>query len=321
MNAIKEFVYIQSNIYYNDNNIPYLAPFWSEDGRTLEIEEAQYDAWMKSDAMDLLTTEFSVVRAKTVKKFPKDTLGADLPDWYYKVYNAILSRAYAERWYHLIPDAIVVEIPSQNPDSDATKAHPELAKKIQQAMNESGLKPENGWFAKCSTCSTKHDYPPNPIFTGAEAVQHLYGSDEVIRAIHSGKATHIMLRPWLEEIERNNELRVFVRQGKVVGASQQACYGACAILTMFDENSVINACQRCFDDFNQKLPVKNRFDYECTFDAYISTDNEANVIVNLIEINSEMFGWGPAGASLFSWIYNPPPQPDEPPKFLIVGRF
>ena len=47
----------------------------------------------------------------------------------------------------------------------------------------------------------------------------------------------------------------------------------------------------------------------------------SRAVFKLIEINSEMFGWGPAGSSLFSWIYNPPPQHDEPPKFMIVGRF
>jgi hypothetical protein len=318
MKATKEFVYIQSNIYYNDNNIPYLAPFWSEDGKTLEVEEEQYDAWCQTDAIELLSSQFdNIIKVKEVKHLPKDMLIAEAPDWYFKVYNTILSRAYAERWFQLIPDAIVVPIPSNNDTTDTTK----LAHDIQEAIEKSGIKPEGGWFAKCSTCSTKHNYPPDPVFSGAEAVQHLMGSNQVLLAIEQGKATHVMLRPWLQNIEKNNELRVFVRKGKVVGASQQACYGACAILTMFNEDDVINGCQKCYDDFNKKLPEKKRFNHECTFDAFISTDSEGEVDVNLIEINSEMFGWGPAGASLFSWIYNPPPQPDESPKFMIVGRY
>lgn len=318
MKATKEFVYIQSNIYYNDNNIPYLAPFWSEDGKTLELEAEQYDAWCQTDAMKLLSSQFdNIVKVKEVKHLPKDMLIAEAPDWYFKVYNTILSRAYAERWFQLIPDAIVVPIPFNNDTTDTTK----LAHDIQEAIDKSGIKSEGGWFIKCSTCSTKHNYPPDPVFSGAEAVTHLMGSSQVLLAIEQGKATHVMLRPWLPDIEKNNELRVFVRKGKVVGASQQACYGTCAILTMFNEDDVINGCQKCYEDFNKKLPESHQFNYECTFDAFISTDSEGEVDVNLIEINSEMFGWGPAGASLFSWIYNPPPQPDESPKFMIVGRY
>lgn len=318
MKVIKEFVYIQSNIYYNDNNFPYMAPFWSDDGKTLQIEEAQYDEWAKTDAIKLLMTKFeNIVKVKEVKHFDSDVRmrgGDKLPDWYYDVYNTIWSRACAERWYQLIPDNIIVPVPS---DHDNSK----LAKDIQDELNKINPQPKNGWFAKCSTCSTKHDYPIEPVFSGVETIQHLMGSYEVKSDITSGKAKYIVLRPWLDEIEKNNELRVFVRQNKVVGASQQACYSACAILSLFDENEVIEACQKCYDDFNNALSEEYRFNYECTFDAYISTNDDAKIIVKLIEINGEMFGWGPAGASLFSWQYNPPPKSDEPPKFMIAGMY
>lgn len=315
--AIKEFLYYKYNTYYNDNNIPYLAPFWSEDGKTLDIEEEQYDAWAATDALDMLKEKFEVInRVKEVKHFDKDKLSADLPDWYYTVYNTILSRATVDRWFNLIDGGFVIPIPMTDKDEVDRR---QLGKDIQAKLDTIEDKPADGWFIKCSTCSTKHNYPPDPVFSGIEAVIHLLGSSQVNLAISTGKAKHVLLRPWLKKIEDNNELRVFVRKGRVVGASQQACYSACAILSMFNEQDVIDGCQKCYDDFNSKLPEKHQFNYECTFDAYISTKEDGEVDVNLIEINSEMFGWGPAGASLFSWIYNPPPQPDEPPKFMIVG--
>ncbi len=315
--AIKEFLYYKYNVYYNDNNLAYMAPFWSEDGKILEIEEEQYDAWTATDALDMLKSKFEVInRVKEVKHFSKDMLGAYLPDWYYDVYNTILSRATADRWFHLIDGGFVVPISkTENDEVDRKK----LGKDIQDKLDAIEDKPVDGWFAKSSTCSTKHNYPPDQVFGGTEAVMHLLGSDQVNLSISQGKSKHVLLRPWLKSIENNNELRVFVRKGRVVGASQQACYSACAILSMFNEQDVIDGCQKCYEDFNGKLPEKYRFNYECTFDAYISTDDEGEVVINLIEINSEMFGWGPAGASLFSWIYNPPPQPDEPPKFMIIG--
>lgn len=92
MKAVKEIIYIRHNTYFNDNNISYLAPFWSDDdGKTLQIEEEQYDAWSQTDALELLSKEFeTITRVKEVQHFPKDELGCDLPDWYYKVYNTIL---------------------------------------------------------------------------------------------------------------------------------------------------------------------------------------------------------------------------------------
>lgn len=315
--AIKEFVYNKYTTYYNDNNLAYMAPFWSDDGKVLDIEEEQYDAWDKTDALDMLRDKFETInRVKEVKHLSKDMLNADLPDWYYMVYNTILSRASADRWFYLIDDGFILPIPKKDDgEVDRTQLSNDINAKLATIKN----KPSDGWFVKCSTCSTKHNYPPEPVFSGPEATIHLLGSSMVNLAIEKDKAKHILFRPWLRNIENNNELRVFVRKGRVVGASQQACYNACAILSMFNEQDVIDGCQKCYDDFNGRLPEKHRFNYECTFDAYISTDDDGNVLINLIEINSEMFGWGPAGSSLFSWIYNPPPQPDEAPKFMVLG--
>ena len=83
---------------------------------------------------------------------------------------------------------------------------------------------------------------------------------------------------------------------------------------MFDADDVIIACQKLYDTINQC----NSMRYQCTFDAFLVTNSSANIHARLIEINSDAFGWGPAGSSLFSWKYNPPPQQDEPPVYSSI---
>lgn len=314
MDPIKEVIYIQREIYFNDNNLGHLAPFWSDDGNTLLLLEEQYDAWNKTDALELLQKEFEhIERVKTIKHLPENIFESEKPDWYYKVYNTILKRTEVTRWYHLINNAMIVPI-----NNNLTI----LARNIQKALdtiNENN-KPENGWFVKSGSCSTKHNYPPEPVFSGIEAAQHLLGSTNVLNSIKNNRTDYVLIRPWIKEINDLNEVRVFVRENKIVGVSQQACYsGYSMVLRLLDAKEVIKATQKCYDDFSSKLEDKYKFNYECTFDAYISTDTEGNITVHLIEINSEMFGWGPAGSSLFSWIYNPPPKINEPPKFLVTG--
>jgi hypothetical protein len=277
-----------------------MAPFWFDD-KNLEIEEEQYDDWEKSDGLKLLSEHFEhIIRVKKVKHFDINT---DLPDWYYKVYNTILDRSNAERWFKVIPDAFVLNL--------------EDKKYLEEVKKYDLTKSKDGWFVKTGTCSTKNEYPPEPVFSIEEAITHLSDSSKVKKSIKNGTAKCLLFRPWIKEINDSNEIRVFVRNCKVVGVSQQSCYHMIPFLNMLNADNIIEEAQKCFDKFNNALEIKKRYNYQCTFDAYITGD----INVELIEINSEMFGWGPAGSSLFSWKYNPPPKCDEPAKFLIAGSF
>lgn len=82
---------------------------------------------------------------------------------------------------------------------------------------------------------------------------------------------------------------------------------------------MVHACQQEYDRVMSVMKRKHRFNYECTFDAFMMLDGE--ISCRLIEINSESFGWGPAGASLFSWLHRPPPQVDEPALYLVAGTY
>lgn len=90
-------------------------------------------------------------------------------------------------------------------------------------------------------------------------------------------------------------------------------------LNLIGTEDMIGAAQACYDRISAGLGIQSGFQDECTFDAYITTDSEGDVSMHLIEINSGMFGWGPAGSSLFSWTQNPPPQVDETPVYVLAA--
>lgn len=314
---IKEYAYIQRLLWYNDNNICYLAPFWYN-GATLEIKTHFYNYWNSNDTIKRLEKNgFKCVRVdKTSGSFDSLTFNSDIPDWYWKVYHICLQRSDASQWYHLIPNAHIVYIPDLMRYSIIRE---ELIKIVQLNMDSYDSIPDNGWFVKTTKCSTKHDFKPYPVFTATEAVCQILDSKTSVKAIRNG--ANIMFRPWIKEISPNNEVRVFVREEKVVAVSQQYCYNILPMLNMINERDMIVAAQKCYDKISIGLSQEHGFQDECTFDAYITFDNEGYVNMHLIEINSGMFGWGPAGSALFSWTHNPPPGVTDPAIYIIAAAF
>jgi len=313
---VKKYAYIQRLSWYNDCNICCLSPFWYN-GHALEIKTHFYNYWNTNDTIKRLEEEgFKCVPVdNTSGRFNSSTFESDIPDWYWKVYRACLKRADASRWYHLVPNAHIVIIPDTFRKDEILRD--ELVQIVQAQFDMSSSISKSGWFVKTTRCSTKHNFKPQPVFTAKEAIDHLLDSTEVVRAIREG--ANLMFRPWINEISQNNEVRVFVREEKVVAVSQQYCYDLVPMLNMIDAKDMITAAQRCYDDISSGLPQEHGFQDECTFDSYITTDGEGNVHMHLIEINSSMFGWGPAGASLFSWTHNPPPSVGEPAIYMVAG--
>lgn len=293
--AIKKFV-SHRLFHNNDNNICQLAPYWLREGtdNVLEVKNEFFKYWTQNDTVELLTAAgFNCIGVDQLSGgFPPDTFNSDLPEWYWKVYQIISNRADASRWYHILPDTVLGT--------------------AEQLLSMNLVPPDDGWFVKTSRCSTKHDFLPTPVFSVQQAIDQLRSSPKASKALSQGAS--IMLRPWLKEINKECEVRVFVREGIVVGVSQQFCYSVLSFLSMLDADEVINAAQQCYDDIASKLPQKHGFQDECTFDAYIKPDGK----IAPVEINGGGFGNGPPGASLFSWTHRPPPAINEPPMFLIA---
>jgi hypothetical protein len=322
--ATKKFKYLHGarSCYHNTNNLPDLAPFDYDDVTdTLIVEAEQYDAWAATNALGMLNFKGGVVRADAPIVGIKARCFADAPLWLLRVYNPINLRSNARWWWsELIFEGGVIPVADEQSEmlaSGASEARAWLREEMQSVMDKH---PEvvDGWFVKCGACSTKHQYPPEPVYSSAEAVMHVLGAKPILEALEKKRALCFAMRPWVNQISDNNEFRAFVRGGKVTGVSQQACYTHVVnILAMFPPKDVIEAAQACYDNAMQKLPPARRFVHQCTFDAYLSCPNET-LGVHLIEINGEAFGWGPSGSSLFDWRNDPPPMQNEPPVVYVV---
>lgn len=320
---------------YNDNNHASMAPFGSPDGGgTLLVEPATYAAWAQTDELAIAEGLFERVAAQ---EGPLPAVSEDeWPPWYAALYRAMSARANPQRWLAAVPGASFIAVTKEQAQElvaaalAALDAGAEtvtvawLAAKFQAAMDASAACDsgplEHGWFVKSGSCSTKHQYAPAPVFSGAEAVDHLLQAFPVLAALKKGIADGFVLRPWCVDIHAGNEVRVFVRQRRVTGVSQQSCYSpeAPSVIHLFPAPAVVEACQRCFTATEAVLLPAHSFRHQCTFDAYLVTDAEGELEARLIEINSGMFGWGPAGASLFQWLDDPPPQPGEAPVVYTV---
>lgn len=309
-------------VYLNDNNLTKHAPFTFKDG-TLIVEPECYDGWAKSDVLQMLRAKMMVARAEG----PVERLSCDFecaPEWFFTVYQTLNARSNARRWWsELLYSGGVIPLTdgqSQLLFSGDAESRRWLKEQIQAVMDVADPKPLAGWFIKCGTCSTKHQYPPEPVFNGAEAVCHVLDALPIQRALKRNTAECFVLRPWDSSITDTTEVRVFARDGIVTGVSQQACYSRVArVLSLWDPSQVISAAQNCYDSAMSKLPPTHRYPYQCTYDAHIQSTRDGDPVVHLIEINSGEFGWGPAGASLFSWQYDPPPLTSEPRVVYVVA--
>lgn len=274
---------------FNNSNITELAPFTFQDG-VLKIEKEAYEGWSKCDIIDILKLHFKIEMSEEKVPRMKDSTP---PVWYDKVYKLLFNRNNAYRWWNelIYPGGAIMLYDTG------------LSKKIQNIMDKDIR--EDGWFIKCGSCSTKHS---RPVFNAEEALTHLFDAESVQIAIKEKRALCVAIRPWNKYINKDNEIRVFVQDNKISGISRQFCYddSTYKIISMWKEEEIIDAAQKCFDEMMEKLLPSHRYPYQCTFDAYILSNDEGMPVVNLIEINSGEFGWGPAGSGLFNWITDPP---------------
>lgn len=307
---------------YNDNNHPSLAPFTCKKS-TLFVEKHYLDAWnqitltaLQSHFDQILPTD-KILRGQFTRNENDSTI--ELPDWYHNVYKSVCQQSNAKFWWYILPECQFVELSDSecdqllNDDLENTRVRLTAAMKT---LRPHPLKNDDAWFVKFGDHSTKHDYAPRPVVTATEALEHLLPCSDSQKGLARRTSQGILVRPWINDINSTCEVRVFLRQNVVVGVSQQSLYEVKLSFYSYNSQNVIDACQQLWDEVSARLRPEHRLDGECTFDAYIV--NRPIMKAFFIEINSAAFGWGPAGASLFSWAHDPPPLVGECPQFRFT---
>lgn len=154
-------------------------------------------------------------------------------------------------------------------------------------------------FVKLSQTSGKHDREVVPISTLSELLAYLINSKTLLKcyqkftdsnAIGIPNEIYLVIRPWNDRINENNEFRVFYYKNKITAVSQQKWFSR--IPFNFPIESMVDSLQFKIDQLTH-LPYDS-----CVFDVYYDvTKNETE----FIEINP-WGNWNAAGSSLFHWL-------------------
>jgi hypothetical protein len=297
---------------YNNNNFHSKAPFKFE-GDVLVLDSKFYkkikDTWVEhqlKNAFKDIDTQDDIVYGKDPES---ETISIDENKLFFKVYRIFLRWYDADKWYTVIKDRPIELVPySRTEEMTMRQICNTMVITGKTHLNESdkedlktlletldcAIKNCNqgeGCFVKLSGASTKHDYAPEPIFTGSQVLCHLLGSKRILKNLDCG---FILIQAWNPKIKLNSEFRVFVEDNKVIGIGQQKIYKVfpeCISIYRLIYMDIIKMAQRMWNDISSDLEFT-----DATLDVWIDPDNQ----LHLIEINT--FGnWTAAGSSWFDW--------------------
>ncbi len=152
-------------------------------------------------------------------------------------------------------------------------------------------------FIKTSAKSTKHDIPVQPITNARDALNYLLPSPTIQGVLsREDESVKLLLRPWNSDVSNDNEIRVFIQDGRIKAISQQYLYASSPVLGMMFQYQSEEIYQK-INDWWQRSEVQQLGYTDAVLDMYITPECE----VELIEINCGGNGWGPAGSSLLTW--------------------
>jgi hypothetical protein len=214
-------------------------------------------------------------------------------DKFFTVYHLNYEFYFADHWAHVVDGMHVIRYSPTEMSAmykrDFSKLQ-DLIRRINEVVKECyNEKTRTCAFVKLGSSSTKHDYPPEQVFNGEDAIQHLLGSDSVLRFLSCGV---IIVRKWRDDITRFNEFRVFIKTHKVIGISQQFIYESIPFSYENVYSDMSKDIQQLWDN------IKNRLEYK---DAILDVWFDYDMKPQLIEINPHG-PWTGAGSSLFHWI-------------------
>lgn len=148
-----------------------------------------------------------------------------------------------------------------------------------------------GVFAKVADASPKDAYTPRPIRSIADMWDLLTSSRRILGFLESTKPNEgcdLVLRPFDARIRPENEYRVFILNGTLVGISQQHLYD---ILPMTPQPHVLFGAITNWLTRHSPLPW-----IDVVLDVFV--DNTGTC--HLIEVNPGA-PWASTGSALFTW--------------------
>jgi hypothetical protein len=313
---------------FNQNNISELTPFraYKNDNppdsfsglplfgpRILYVEQSFWDKLKRHQlAIDLLDEYygkyFGCVTVIPDGELPLHETNDDTGYWL--VYRAWCQIYNAENWWQVFGKSGAALIPVSDsaqrlllgqrqltPElltrSAISKLLIDLDTEIKNLQTQCG---QQELFIKTSAKSTKHDIPVQTITNAREALGYLLPSPTIQGVLARYEPVELLIRPWLSDVNNDNEIRVFIQDGRIKAISQQYLYSPSPVLGMIFRYSAADILDQ-IREWWYSTEVQQLGYQDAVLDMYITPDSK----VELIEINCGGNGWGPAGSSLFTW--------------------
>jgi hypothetical protein len=277
------------NLLVNTNNLREYEPYF-DDGKKVVIDPEWWKTIperAKEQILAKLEPVFEPV--KVPHEFTKSKTMNEL-----LIYNAYIDAFDYPHWCSCLDRKIkLIKIPMYikkylvSCNLSGNKPHPDIDEWLESVVPELPFKP---CFARLGGTSGKNEKRPFPLFTRRDLLTYLtQGNYILVRREFTveDKDTYIVLMPWVE-FDFRHEFRVFFRDDKVIGASQQFT------TRLFNyTQQELEELSKAFQNLSfPKVPY-----YEWTADVYWDPVFKK---MNLIECNP--FGaHSGAGASLFEW--------------------
>jgi len=312
---------------FNQNNIRELTPFraYKNDNppgsfsgspifgpRVLYIERGFWDKLKRHQlAIDLLDEYYGAGCIIVVPDGELPRYETDDDKGYWHVYRTWCQIYNAENWWLVFGTNSAVLIPVSDstqrlllgqrqltPELESRSAIAKLITDLDTEIHNLQIRcgqPE--LFIKTSAKSTKHDIPVQPITNAREAINYLLPSPTIQGVLaRVNEPIALLLRPWNTEVSNDNEIRIFIQEGRIKAISQQYLYASSPVLGMMFQYQSEEIYQK-INDWWQWPEVQQLGYLDAVLDMYITPECE----VELIEINCGGNGWGPAGSSLLTW--------------------
>lgn len=285
---------------FNTSNHHSYSPYsvvYEDENPICFISQYFYDNYLS----DEMKQKISIKVVRLIDKFVVDGI-KDLSDdnflWMYKTFNSMYNfESYYQEISELLPPSCILKLNQQqrqqllqfdpkNPLND--QIDDELIKKLDKAVKSFNSRK---LFVKLSNSSAKNDKPITPFTSTEEIIRFLSTLRETRKRLNDIIDISIILMPFNEKINKDNEFRVFVQETII----KAICPQDWSSVRFFSKSQVTEIIRLIIDLLEKVFKMSKNY-HSGVFDVYIH-ENQAH----LIEINP----WGSfasSGSSAFHWL-------------------